>query len=289
MRILVVDDSKAMRMIVSRCLKKAGLGDLEIIEACNGKEGLSTAKEKSPDIVLTDWNMPEMSGLELIRAIRDEELNLKVGVVTSDVGGQTKSEAEEAGALFVIRKPFTAETFKSHIDMAFGRTAAGAGNGQLAVAASSADQLPDAKTIANTLSGLLPRPAEVSGISKVDIKKDSPVAIATFGYDDEVHGICACEFKTAMGLAAAMTLFSKGVVDEGVKNREVPEGLSDNVGELFNVLGSLFARSTLKQTILPPEKSPLLVRQQLKAAKERIDVKVTITGYDTGWLVVALL
>ena len=69
MNILIVDDSRAMRMIVSRTVRQA-VGECTIREAGNGLEGLAAIREQRPDLVLCDWNMPEMSGFELLCALK---------------------------------------------------------------------------------------------------------------------------------------------------------------------------------------------------------------------------
>ncbi len=112
MKIMIVDDSKAMRMIVQRTLRQAGFGDHEVVEAENGAQALS-ALEKSPvDLVLSDWNMPEMSGIELLRGMRAKGLGGAFGFVTSEGTPPMRQQASEAGALFLIAKPFTAEAFE---------------------------------------------------------------------------------------------------------------------------------------------------------------------------------
>ena len=65
MKILIVDDSKAMRMIVARTLNQTDLSGFTKIEASNGVEALEKIEQESPDLVLSDWNMPEMKGIEL--------------------------------------------------------------------------------------------------------------------------------------------------------------------------------------------------------------------------------
>jgi two-component system chemotaxis response regulator CheY len=68
MKILVVDDSRVMRQIVARTLRQAGHGGHEIVEADTGRAGLEAVAAHRPDLVLSDWNMPEMSGLEFLEA-----------------------------------------------------------------------------------------------------------------------------------------------------------------------------------------------------------------------------
>ena len=113
MKILIVDDSKAMRMIVTRTLRQADLGEFSLVEASNGVEALERVASDQPDLVLTDWNMPLMGGLELLQALRG--LNLQVGVVTSEGTVEMRQAAAAAGAKFVITKPFTAESFRAAI------------------------------------------------------------------------------------------------------------------------------------------------------------------------------
>lgn len=116
MRILVVDDSKAMRMMVVRTLRQAGFGDATIEEAENGAMGLEKALADPPDLILSDWNMPEMNGIDFLRNLREKGGKTRFGFVTSEGGQDMRDMASEAGALFLITKPFTAEKFKEQLD-----------------------------------------------------------------------------------------------------------------------------------------------------------------------------
>lgn len=118
MKVLLVDDSKAMRLIVGRTLKQAGLPDLTIQEAASGAEALEKIASGQPDFVLSDWNMPEMTGIELLREVRKQGLTVKFGFVTSESSPETHAMAMEAGALFVVTKPFTPETLQSALEAA---------------------------------------------------------------------------------------------------------------------------------------------------------------------------
>jgi two-component system, chemotaxis family, chemotaxis protein CheY len=113
MNILIVDDSKAMRAIVIRAVKGAGFADACFKEVGNGAEALAAIRERSPDLVLSDWNMPEMSGFQLLQALRAEGNAVKVGLVTSESDPKLRDQAMEAGALFILCKPFTPDAVKA--------------------------------------------------------------------------------------------------------------------------------------------------------------------------------
>ena len=115
MKILIVDDSKAMRMIVTRTLRQAGYGDHDFVEAVDGADGLRKVASEAPDLVLSDWNMPEVSGIEFLRALRAQGNEVRFGFVTSESTDAMRATAEQAGALFLIGKPFTAETFTEQL------------------------------------------------------------------------------------------------------------------------------------------------------------------------------
>lgn len=112
MKILVVDDSKAMRMIIQRTLRQAGFAGHTVSEACNGAEALAILRKEHFGLVLSDWNMPEMSGIELLSAVKGEGISVHFGFVTSEGTGAMRQQAADAGAAFLIAKPFTVEAFE---------------------------------------------------------------------------------------------------------------------------------------------------------------------------------
>ncbi|WP_437205113.1 response regulator [Planctomicrobium sp. SH664] len=113
MLILIVDDSKAMRMIILRTLKQAGLSGFKTLEAGNGQEALEIVSTQNPDLIISDWNMPEMKGIELLQKLREAGRSTRFGFVTSESGQAVREEALNAGAAFVIIKPFTPQTFET--------------------------------------------------------------------------------------------------------------------------------------------------------------------------------
>lgn len=117
MKVLVTDDSRVMRQIVVRTLRQAGYDWWEITEAADGAAALEEVRASGDyALVLSDWNMPEMTGIELLRALRAGGDDIPFGFVTSEGSTEMRDQAEAAGALFLIAKPFTAETFRDTID-----------------------------------------------------------------------------------------------------------------------------------------------------------------------------
>lgn len=126
MRILVVDDFSTMRRIVRNLL--ADLGFDNIVEAEDGAPALQIMKSEAIDFVVTDWNMPGMTGIELLKAIRAEQRCAKVPVlmVTAEARRDQILEAAQAGVNGYVIKPFNAATLKEKLDKIFERLATAA-------------------------------------------------------------------------------------------------------------------------------------------------------------------
>jgi two-component system chemotaxis response regulator CheY len=111
MRILVVDDSRAMRMIVVRTLRQAGFGGHDVVQAEDGRQAFGLAGGGGFDLILADWNMPVMNGIELLGALRGAGSGTPFCFVTSEGSDAMRRQADAAGAIGLIAKPFTAEAF----------------------------------------------------------------------------------------------------------------------------------------------------------------------------------
>lgn len=116
MNILIVDDSKAMRMIVRRSLRQTGYGDHPQEEAPNVDDALKLIDTFKPDLILSDWNMPDKSGLQFLQEARKAGCRAKFGFITSMNSPEMRAQAEASGASFFLTKPFTPETLKAEID-----------------------------------------------------------------------------------------------------------------------------------------------------------------------------
>ena len=115
MKVLVVDDMVTMRRIVKNILKQLGFANVD--EAENGQEALQKLRVDTYGFVVSDWNMPVMTGIDMLRAIRaDEKLKTTpVLMVTAEAQQSNLVEAVQAGVSNYIVKPFTAETLQEKI------------------------------------------------------------------------------------------------------------------------------------------------------------------------------
>ncbi|MEX2552254.1 MAG: chemotaxis response regulator CheY, partial [Actinomycetota bacterium] len=119
MSILVVDDFPTMRRIVRSLLKELGFTNVE--EAEDGQDALNRLKAGSFDFVVTDWNMPNLDGLEMLKQLRaDEEYkNLPVLMVTAEAKKENIIAAAQAGASGYVVKPFTSATLEEKLNKIF--------------------------------------------------------------------------------------------------------------------------------------------------------------------------
>ena len=109
MDILLVDDSKTMRMIVQRAIRQAGYRSLNVAEAENGVQALEKLHGEKPMLILSDWNMPEMSGIDFLKQVRAANIETPFGFITSENSKSIKDLAMGSGASFLICKPFSPE------------------------------------------------------------------------------------------------------------------------------------------------------------------------------------
>jgi two-component system chemotaxis response regulator CheY len=117
MRVLVIDDSRAVRMVIGRIMRELGF---EVHEAGNGREGLEQlGRMERPDVILVDWNMPEVNGLEFIAAVRRNPAYeaTPIIMVTTETEMNQVVRALESGASEYIMKPFTRDVILDKLAM----------------------------------------------------------------------------------------------------------------------------------------------------------------------------
>lgn len=117
MKALIIDDSKAMRMILGKIIRELGF---EVAEAENGLKGMDSLLSAGDiDLVLVDWNMPEMNGYEFVKAVRSQAVYdaIRLVVVSSETQAEGVERMEEAGADEYITKPFTKEALAEKLGL----------------------------------------------------------------------------------------------------------------------------------------------------------------------------
>ena len=120
MNVLIVDDFATMRRILRNILKQIGF--MNISEAEDGKTALTELKKEKFDLILCDWNMPEMSGLELLNTMKSDNgfKDIPFVMVTAEAQKDNILEAIKAGVNSYVVKPFTAETIEVKLKKVFG-------------------------------------------------------------------------------------------------------------------------------------------------------------------------
>ena len=113
-RVLVADDSSTMRKIILRSLQAVGVKD--VAEAADGAEAVAIFAPGKFDMVLTDWNMPGMTGLEVLKAIRAQDQKIPVIMVTTEAEKSRVLEAIQAGVTDYLVKPFTPDTLREKLE-----------------------------------------------------------------------------------------------------------------------------------------------------------------------------
>ncbi|HNB60564.1 MAG TPA: response regulator [Phycisphaerales bacterium] len=122
MKILLVDDSKTMRNIQRNVLSQIGTHEVE--EACDGQDALSKAMAFQPDLILVDWNMPNMDGLTFVKTFRQTNKATPLIMVTTESEKSRVIEAIKAGVNNYVVKPFTPDLLSQRINETISRKAA---------------------------------------------------------------------------------------------------------------------------------------------------------------------
>jgi two-component system chemotaxis response regulator CheY len=284
MQILIVDDSKSMRMILKRQLRGVVGDSHEVAEASNGVEALAAVEASQVDLVLSDWNMDQMTGIELLQSLRRDGRTVPLGFITSESSAEVRQQAADAGALFLVVKPFTPHDLAAALKPIMSGDGAVPAHMVSDVASPAATwQLPSAADVSNLLSELLGRKAKVTAAPGAPTGN---VVVALYaGGDQSAHAACVFDLGSASSAGAALSMIPKGVAAQSVQDGRLADGIADNVREIFNVVGSLFSaagapRLVLRDVHLTGPAPAALTELQGKA--KALNVSVDIDGYDGG-------
>ncbi|MGC8470675.1 MAG: response regulator [Acidimicrobiales bacterium] len=275
MRALIVDDSRAMRMIIRRELRDNDYID-DIVEAEDGQAAIELMAETPVGIVFSDWNMPTMSGIDLLHAVRGAGWTGKFGFITSESSEAIKSQALGAGADFLVTKPFTAASLERAMTVALG--------GEPTSAIIDERTGDRGLTVVSVLEGLLRRP--VQSVRSDPPRREAARVVARYvdGSGEEA-AVCIAEISFAAAAGAALTLWPPADAAECAKAGYLPEAIAKNFSEVANVLAPI-VHSEGRPCKLS-QVNELLAHERLSddealVACHRRDLEVTVDQYGSG-------
>lgn len=274
-----MDDSRAMRMMVMRELRRSGYGAHELVEAESGPSALECVAKGGIELVLSDWNMPGMSGFELLTELRRLGSNVPFGLLTSESASSSRVRALSAGASFVITKPFASPDLAHHIAVALGR---------------GADDLPEddegkedgrPPDVESVLSRLLRREVEV--VESGPPRREKPRAFARYMTPaGEDAAFCIAELSFAAAAAAALSLMPATAAAEWSRSGALPASAQQNFHEVANVLARVLRlereRCVLHEVTIVTDYEDASFADRIPPKAKRSNFDVSINGYPSG-------
>jgi two-component system chemotaxis response regulator CheY len=288
MDVLLVDDSRVMRQLVRRTLRHAGYEFGTVEEAGDGVEALAKLSGFRPSFILSDWNMPNMTGIELLKELRAKGDQTPLAFVTSESTNDMRVLAETHGAMFLLSKPFTPENVRHKLDLAgFEPTGSLARNMGSHTAASTFD--------ANSLSALVSNLVD----ARVEMKPGpkfsptgKPVACARWvDHNDELVYAGFAELALAASFGARLGLRPASAVTQMLESKTIEASLVADIREVFNVISRAFndagsVHVRLEEIYVPPDPAPRDALRMQRKAEGRLDLMVQVPGFGSGRLTI---
>lgn len=296
MRILIVDDSKAIQVIVRRALASCGYDDLEIKLASSGTEALDIIRIWHPSIVLSDWHMPEMNGIELLHAINREMLDIKVGFITTENAPNRVREALDAGARFVLHKPFDdhqlhkvilpylqgSEEEQEALDQADNTASA---------ATASHITLPSAASVAKVINVFTQTPISVEECPNSPFSEGWTPCLLGLFHEEQAQKVCAVailQINAAAMLGCSFSGQSQQDYQQIVTSHTLPGPVLDSCEKMLRVISATLHHSNthtdlhLQSVNVVPKAFPKLEVLFRKQDKERVQFRLCSDIYGTG-------
>ena len=280
MNVLVVDDSRAMRMIVSRTLREVELVD-GISEAESAEAAIEVLGSTPVDLVVCDWNMEGMTGLELLEALRAAGWTTPFGFVTSESSDAVVDAARATGAAFLVAKPFQPEELRARVEAVL------SGSASVTDAVHRGeDDRPAA--LQQLLSGLLRRPVEAVVVEEGPPRQSARWLARYVDPAGAEVALCVVEMPLALAAGAALSMMplSEGTV--WAASGALPDALAENLHEVTNVVAKLVHADGVRCVLsgldgfAPGEQLPEI--EAIRAARAHENFEVTVDGYGGGRL-----
>jgi len=298
MKILIVDDSRAMQTIVRRGIEQLGYDNMEIRNANNGKEALDIIRVWEPKLVLCDWHMPEMNGLELLHSLNRQMLSVQIGFVTTETSESRKIEALSAGAKFFVQKPFDYKTLhEAVLPILQGNT-----EGESALEKEQPEEyesnhiaLPDHEILSKTLTSLSKVDLLIGEADKIQLKKHHfPCMIGLFEdiESKKVRAVAILNINGICILGSSLTAIPAERARKAIEDKAIPKQMINNCKLILeSFCSSLYDQENLKPLGLRSinvmrENVESIENLLLKPDEKRVDLEVAIPDYGSGNLTI---
>lgn len=293
MRILIVDDSRAMQTIVRRCVEKAGYHNLETKLAGDANEALDIIRVWEPHLVLSDWHMPGMTGFELLEEINRQMLPINIGFVTTETSDQRIEQALGAGAKFVVQKPFETEELHEAIlpFLPIEPTQDDESNVLDSQDGAKGVSLPSLSSYAEVLNGFSSREILVTPAEPLALK-DLYFPCVLGLYSDTkgkvVRAVCIFDFKAASIIGGAILDMEDDDLQKSLTSQSVPNELVEACQQVFKQTSEKMGNASIDQDLILLRTNvvshtfPSFETLFKKPSSQRIDFEVAVSGYGKG-------
>jgi len=285
-KVLVVDDSQAMTTIVKRSLQNMGVENLEIKTTFNGQAALELIKEWDPFLVVSDYHMPEMTGLELMQEMNRQMLDINIGFVTTENAENKIDELIKSGAKFVVKKPFDFETLQQVILPLLQGTLEGEkaiSDSQTSAGDTGRIAIPSAKSFYTIISRLSSSEVLVEATDRNEFKSIQYPCLLGL-YEDVDRGRVQSIILMDVSAAAIIGATTQGLkIEPGPLSKPQLQGCEN----FLSILGTLMYDNkhkqplTLRSTSVIHEESEVITKL-LNAETERTYLEVAAIGQGSG-------
>jgi len=295
MKILIVDDSRAMQTIVRRGIEQLGYKNLLLKQSSNGLEALDVIRVWEPDFVISDWHMPEMNGIDLLHAINREMLGIHIGFVTTETSEERLEEARKSGAKFIVQKPFDTKTLHE----ALLPIIQGSIDGEEAIERnreskenSTAEHisLPSLQELSTRLNALTTYGVQLQKTIPITLKNSKfPYLLGLYGDKDKksVHAIAIADNNATCILGALQNNISEEDAHISLADKVLSKTIMDDSKLTLQNLETLL-RNTIKDESLSLRSTNVMrkdnpnINKLLNNSSHRLDVTISIKNYGVG-------
>ena len=298
MRILIVDDSRAMQTIVRRGLEKAGYQDLETRLASDGAEALDIIRIWEPHLVLSDWHMPGMTGMELLDELNRQMLSINVGFVTTETSSARINQAMSAGAKFFVHKPFEFESLHNALLPFIPNGAGSAGpkdkepqKEEPAKKEANDILLPNASALSKMINGFSSREIFIEPIAPVPLYRENfPYLLGLFSDEAEqvVRSVCIFDLQSASVVGGVVLDMDNESVRRSMAGKTLSKELIGACQRIYRLTSAIMRNKTTGQDLhmlsanLVTQPFPKLDLLFQKPSSQRVDFEVAVAGYGQG-------